>query len=264
MLEGVGDVSATSLVTLYCHAIEARSDRPILADPRSVAIAAELNRLLSPPADPLEKALVSGTLDRKLVVHIALRAKRYDDYVREFLARHPDGVVVNIKLDQHLKPGQNTVVLQADSGTAPVCQIVGRYYTEKRWTASRQSSQNPVTITYDKSPLQAGDIVKAQARILLPQSAAMAMVDLAIPPGFMPLTEDLERLKAQGNIERYEITGTQIIIYLRKLPSGQSTVFNYRLRALYPIKATVRPSAVYPYYEPQTRYESAPGTVTVL
>lgn len=96
MLEGIGDVAATSFVTLYCHAIETRSDRPVLFDPRSVEIATELNTLLSPPKGPLEKTLVSGTLDRRLVVHVALRAKRYDDYVRDFLARFPDGIVVNI------------------------------------------------------------------------------------------------------------------------------------------------------------------------
>lgn len=132
MLEGVGDVSATSLVTLYCHAIEARSDRPILADPRSVAIAAELNRLLSPPADPLEKALVSGTLDRKLVVHIALRAKRYDDYVREFLARHPDGVVVNIGcgLDSRFERIDNGSVVFYDLDLPEIVAVRNRFFQE--------------------------------------------------------------------------------------------------------------------------------------
>lgn len=96
MLSGIGDVGATSLVTLYCHAIESRSDNPILVDPKSVEITAELNKTLARSEQPLERALVSGTLDRNLVVHIAIRAKKYDDYVRDFLSRHPDGVVVNI------------------------------------------------------------------------------------------------------------------------------------------------------------------------
>lgn len=96
MLAGIGDVAATSFVTLYCHAIESRSANPILVDPKSVEIAAGLNKMLSRSEQPLERALVSGTLDRNLVVHIAIRAKKYDDYVRDFLSRSPDGVVVNI------------------------------------------------------------------------------------------------------------------------------------------------------------------------
>lgn len=132
MLEGVGDVSATSLVTLYCHALEARSNRPILADPRSVEIAAELNGMLSPPAGPLEKALVSGTLDPRLVVHIALRAKRYDDYVREFLARHPDGIVVNIGcgLDPRFERIDNGLVTFYDLDLPELVAVRNRFFRE--------------------------------------------------------------------------------------------------------------------------------------
>lgn len=96
MLAGIGDIAATSLITLYCHAIESRSGNPILVDPKSVEIAAELDKTLSRSEQPLAKALVAGTLDKNLVIHIAIRAKKYDTYVREFRDRNPDGVVVNI------------------------------------------------------------------------------------------------------------------------------------------------------------------------
>jgi O-methyltransferase involved in polyketide biosynthesis len=96
LLAGIGDVAATSLVTLYCHALETLSDNPVLTDPKSVEITTELNKTLSHSAQPLKKALVAGTLDRNLVVHIAIRAKKYDEYARDFLLAFPDGVVVNI------------------------------------------------------------------------------------------------------------------------------------------------------------------------
>jgi methyltransferase (TIGR00027 family) len=96
MLTGIGDVARTSFITLYCHAIETRSPDPILRDPKSVEITTELNKTLSRSDQPLDRILVSGRLDKRLVVHIALRAKKYDDYARDFLQNHPDGVVVNI------------------------------------------------------------------------------------------------------------------------------------------------------------------------
>jgi len=96
MLAGIGDVAATSFVTLYCHAIETLSENPVLFDPKSVEIITELNKTLSRSENTLDRALVDGTLDTRLVVHIALRAKKYDDYARDFLQRFPDGVVVNI------------------------------------------------------------------------------------------------------------------------------------------------------------------------
>jgi O-methyltransferase involved in polyketide biosynthesis len=95
-VEGIGDVASTSFLTLYCHAIETRSDNPILVDPKSAEIATELSKTLSRLDEPLAKALVTGTLDKNIVVHIAIRAKKYDAYVRNFLSRYPDGVVVNI------------------------------------------------------------------------------------------------------------------------------------------------------------------------
>ncbi len=43
----IGDVAATSFVTLYCHAIESQSRAPILKDPKAVEITHELNKLLA-------------------------------------------------------------------------------------------------------------------------------------------------------------------------------------------------------------------------
>jgi len=96
MLAGIGDVASTSFITLYCHALETLSDNPILSDPKSVEIMTELNITLSRSENPLDRTLVAGTLDRRLVVHIAIRAKKYDDYARDFLKRSPEGVIVNI------------------------------------------------------------------------------------------------------------------------------------------------------------------------
>jgi O-methyltransferase involved in polyketide biosynthesis len=96
MPDGIGDVGSTSFITLYCHALESRSDNPILSDPKAVEITAVLNERLAGSGRPLDRILVSGTLDRRLVVHIAIRAKKYDEYARDFLQEHPDGVIVNI------------------------------------------------------------------------------------------------------------------------------------------------------------------------
>ena len=96
MLKGIGDVASTSFITLYCHALETLSENPVLHDQKSVEITTELNKTLSLSEEKLDRVLVAGTLDRRLVVHIALRAKKYDDYARDFLQKFPDGVIVNI------------------------------------------------------------------------------------------------------------------------------------------------------------------------
>jgi O-methyltransferase involved in polyketide biosynthesis len=132
MLKEISDVAATSFLTLYCHAIETRSVDPILSDPKSVEIATELNKTLSRSEHPLERTLVSGTLDRRLVVHIAIRAKKYDDYVRDFLLRFPDGIVVNIGcgLDSRFLRIDNGRVVFYDLDLPEIIAIRKNFYRE--------------------------------------------------------------------------------------------------------------------------------------
>jgi O-methyltransferase involved in polyketide biosynthesis len=131
MLAGIGDVAATSLITLYCHAIETRSDNPILVDLKSVEIATDLDKTLSRSEQPLSKTLVSRTLDKNLVIHIAIRAKKYDEYVRGFLSRYPDGVVVNIGcgLDSRFLRIDNGRVVFYDLDLPEIIAIKKEFFT---------------------------------------------------------------------------------------------------------------------------------------
>lgn len=96
LLVELGDIAATSLLTLHCHALESQSKNPILNDPRAVEIVDKLTPALSKSKSKLYKKMAQGKIDKKLVVHVALRAKRYDEYIRSFLENFPDGIIVNI------------------------------------------------------------------------------------------------------------------------------------------------------------------------
>jgi methyltransferase (TIGR00027 family) len=128
----LGDVAATSLITLYAHAQETQSAEPVLIDTKAVEVAGELSRRLAGSTDPLVRALVAGSLDPRLVVHIALRAKRYDDYVREFLARSPTGVVVNIGcgLDSRFLRIDNGQVIFYDLDLPEVITLKAEFFEE--------------------------------------------------------------------------------------------------------------------------------------
>lgn len=128
----IGDVAATSLVTLYCHAIETSSKEPILDDPKSVEITARLDPIMSRSGNKLERTLAERKLDPRLVVHIAIRAKKYDKYVTDFLARFPDGVVVNIGcgLDSRFLRIDNGRVLFYDLDLPEVIDLKKRFFEE--------------------------------------------------------------------------------------------------------------------------------------
>jgi len=52
-------------------------------------------------------------------------------------------------------------------------------------------------------------------------------------------------------------TARSVIVYLRKLSPGEVLDLSYRLRAVMPVKVTVRPAEAYEYYDPQKKVASA-------
>jgi len=83
----ISDISSTMLLTLYTHAIESQSKNPIINDPKAVEVTSALNRQMVNSPDRMCRDLGKGKLNRKLIVFIALRAKKYDEYACEFLQK---------------------------------------------------------------------------------------------------------------------------------------------------------------------------------
>ena len=90
------DVEATSLLTLYGRAIESQSQEPILIDEGAERITRQIDGLIAGSSEPLLRMLYERRVDPRLVVHIALRAQKYDEYARDFITRFPGGAVVNL------------------------------------------------------------------------------------------------------------------------------------------------------------------------
>ena len=128
----MGDVSETSLLTLYCHALESQSRDPIISDPKAVEIMRAVNQELSKSKNRLHKRMIKGKIDKRMVVHVAIRAKRYDEYVMEFLKSSPDGVVVNIGcgLDSRFSRIDNGRVRFYDLDLPDVIEIKRRFVEE--------------------------------------------------------------------------------------------------------------------------------------
>jgi hypothetical protein len=64
-------------------------------------------------------------------------------------------------------------------------------------------------------------------------------------------------------IERYELTGRQILVYISNLSHEQSISFSYRLRARFPLVAQTPASSAYDYYNPDIAGQARPQVLTV-
>lgn len=90
------DVAETGMLTFFCHVLESQNPNPILFDEKAVEIGRQLNPILANSSSSLMRNLAKGKVKKELVVHINLRAKKYDEYARSFLMKNPNGVIVNI------------------------------------------------------------------------------------------------------------------------------------------------------------------------
>lgn len=81
-------VEETLLIPLYVRALESRRTDALLVDERAVALVEQW---------PEDFARIEGLrMDEEDRVAIVLRSRELDRRVREFLARHPDAVVVHV------------------------------------------------------------------------------------------------------------------------------------------------------------------------
>jgi uncharacterized protein YfaS (alpha-2-macroglobulin family) len=133
-----------------------------------------------------------------------------------------------------------------------------------------------IDVRYDRSELAVDDTVQVEVTVSLNQPggrAESALIDLGLPPGFSVQAEDLQALVTRFNdtpadypypkIERFELTGRQIIIYVTNLSAENPLQFSYRLKAKFPLVAQAPSSSVYDYYNPQVSGEAQPQTLTV-
>ncbi len=128
----LSDVSATMLLTLYCHARSSVAAPPLLHDPESLRIWQALQPELAGSLDPLVKRLLSNGIPELAVTYISARARRFDRYARDFMDRAPSGTVVSLGcgLDPRFSRVDNGSVRFVDLDLPDVIALKHRFVTE--------------------------------------------------------------------------------------------------------------------------------------
>ena len=177
-------------------------------------------------------------------------------------------VLKQIDLSKFLKPGANQIQLrQNPSGELPFL-LSGVYWLPAPKLASVSAHTEPLEINlrYDRTTLAVNDQLNCTVTVKnnTGQVVNMAIVDLGIPPGFDVDTTAFEILQQNGQIEKHEVTGNQVILYLRQLSNETPFQFTCAFRAKYPLRVQTPTSAAYEYYQPQNRAESKPVTLQAV
>jgi hypothetical protein len=188
--------------------------------------------------------------------------------------------VVQIVTFDDVSPGVDNLVAIEMSGQGNLMyQISGSYYVP--WGRAAElgvggaGEMIAIDLTYDRTELRVEDTlnVNVDVRLNAPGRAEWVLIDLGIPPGFSVVTEDLNALVTRSQdvpedyafptVERYELTGRQILIYIGNLSAEHALSFSYRLRAKFPINAQAPASNAYDYYNPDVQGNALPVTIVV-
>jgi len=131
-IESLSSVSGTMLITLYARAKETLSKDPIIQDKKAVEIIDVFKKEIINSANPIHQKIVKDRYNPKLAVSMALRSRRFDRYVQDFLDRHPAATVINFGcgLDTRFDRIDNGKVRWFDIDFAPVIALRRRFMAE--------------------------------------------------------------------------------------------------------------------------------------
>ena len=180
-------------------------------------------------------------------------------------------VMKQIDLGKFLRAGENQIQFrQNPSGELPF-QLTGVYWLRASATAKPASVpaiSDPLEINlqYDRTTLALNDQLHCTVTVKnnTGHVVNMAIVDLGIPPGFDVDTTAFETMQQNGQIAKFELTGNQVILYLRELSNETPFQFTCAFRAKYPLRVQTPTSAAYEYYQPQNRAESKPVIIQAI
>ena len=128
----ISDVSSTMLITLYARARESISINPIIKDPKAVEMIEIIKKEIAGSDNPIHKKILKNRYNQKLAVTMALRSRRFDRYVSDFLLEHPRGTVINLGcgLDTRFYRIDNGTVIWFDIDFPEVIELRKRFMEE--------------------------------------------------------------------------------------------------------------------------------------
>jgi uncharacterized protein YfaS (alpha-2-macroglobulin family) len=167
-------------------------------------------------------------------------------------------------LGEQTLEGDNTIQLSLEGTGSTLYQVVGRYYLPWETLPPPAGELISIEVGYDKSELTTEDLLHCTVELAnnRPGVARMLVADIGIPPGFDVLADDLDALVGV-TIQKYELAGRQVILYLDELDHETPVTVEFRLKARFPIRAQTPESAVYEYYNPEVRAVAEPRAIVV-
>lgn len=131
-LQSMLDVSSTLLITLFARAKESGSNEPIIQDKKAEAMIDSIKQAIVGSSNPIHQKILKDQYPAKLAVTMALRSRRFDQYVQAYLNKYPQGTVINLGcgLDTRFERLDNGQVYWYDLDFPEVIELRRLFMTE--------------------------------------------------------------------------------------------------------------------------------------
>jgi alpha-2-macroglobulin-like protein len=168
-----------------------------------------------------------------------------------------------VDLAAQVKAGDNVVTLES-SGEAPF-QVVLTWVQPWREPGANDRDALSLAVGYGRSKAKLGDIVPVDLKLTYrkPEASGMVVASLGVPAGLQPLAEDLEALKRQGRIARYEVNAGSVTLYFDRLAANAPATLELRMKAVAKVTTSGQGSLAYLYYHPEVRAKSPAAAMVV-
>ncbi len=157
---------------------------------------------------------------------------------------------------------ENKLNIDIEKGNA-YYEIIEEYYIPYE-KVNTQNDNIEISVESNNN-LKVNQILKSNIKLVNRSNNTISngMVNISIPQGFTVDEESLMSLKRQGIIKKYEISYTEINIYLRNFDANQITNLGVDFRASYPVEITGMQVRAYDYYNPEIEGKTMPIKINV-
>lgn len=216
------------------------------------ATVAAMRALLTPaPAGPITSDVEVKVLADGEVVETVVITPETADVFRLVSLRGP------------ARKGARAVTLEQRGEGSVAYQLVTRFH--RPWPAGAPRGELELDVGYSTTSASVGEAIVAELTLRNRRKVTMQMpmLEAGLVPGAQLDVASLDALVASRVIERFELRGGRVVMYLRELPALGERKVKLRFVANLPAIAQPSPARAYLYYEPEVRVEARPVTVTV-
>ena len=159
---------------------------------------------------------------------------------------------VKVDLGKFVSVGRHDVAIRLDGAAVP-------YVLQTGWTTERPASDPTrrvdLTTELDNHALKLGESTRLVATVANRTAEVVPdpIARIGLPAGLSPRREQLEDLKARGEIAFFELRPREVTLYWDGVAANEAHTVSLDLQATAAGRFTAPASSAYPYYDDQAR-----------